>query len=70
MPTYDDFHKHIEELYSILPEPKQYRLGQLYFNKLLEIKPHIANELRGSMLDPFYKERITSVVSNFVRERW
>ena len=48
----------------------QERLGQSYFNLLHEVRPDLANELRGSMLDPFFKERITQVVHDWVAERW
>lgn len=33
------------------------RLGQTYFNVLHTIAPDLANEIRGTELDPFYKER-------------
>jgi hypothetical protein len=46
------------------------RLGQLFFNELCKTRPEIAEEIRGSMLDPFFKHRITNVVEQFVRERW
>jgi hypothetical protein len=46
------------------------RLGQIFFNELCVVRPAIAEEIRGSMLDPFFKHRITQVVSDFVRERW
>lgn len=46
------------------------RLGQVYFNLLYEMRPDIANNLRGAIIDPFYKERITQVVHDFVIARW
>lgn len=46
------------------------RLGQMYFNALVQVRPDIAEVLRGSMLDPFFKDRVAAVVSDFVLERW
>jgi hypothetical protein len=34
-----------------------WRLGQAYFNVLNVIAPDLANEIRGTDLDPFYKEK-------------
>ncbi len=51
-------------------ENKSLRLGQMFFNELCVVRPVIAEEIRGSMLDPFFKERITAVVQDFVRDRW
>jgi hypothetical protein len=51
-------------------QDKSIRLGQLFFNELCVVRPSIAEEIRGSMLDPFFKERITQVVQDFVRDRW
>lgn len=39
-----------------LAENSEWRLGQTYFNVLHTIAPDLANEIRGTDLDPFYKE--------------
>lgn len=40
------------------------RKGQVLFNKLHEINPELANSLRGSVVDPFYRdERIPAFLS-------
>lgn len=68
--TYDEFYDEVYKCYMAQEASMDFRLGQIYFNMLCEVRPKIAEELRGSMLDPFFKERITQVVSDFVRERW
>jgi len=70
MMTYDEFHHKVVMVHASQPVKDDLRLGQIYFNMLCEVRPVIAEEIRGSMLDPFFKERITQVVSNFVRELW
>ena len=32
-----------------------WRLGQSVFNRLLELEPDMAEEIRGTKFDPFYK---------------
>lgn len=68
--TYDEFYDEVYKCYMAQEASMDFRLGQIYFNMLCEVRPKIAEELRGSMLDPFFKHRITQVVSDFVRERW
>jgi hypothetical protein len=50
--------------------PETCRVGQTYFNTLNEIKPGIASEILGTAVDPFYKNRITQVVRDFISDRW
>ena len=68
--TYEQFLSDVLNKYETQPKKGDLRLGQIFFNDLCVVRPEIAEQLRGSMLDPFFKERITQVVSDFVRERW
>ena len=68
--NYDQFLNSVHKIYMAQEPSMDFRLGQIFFNELCTMRPAIAEQLRGSMLDPFYKERITQVVSDFVRERW
>ena len=68
--TYDEFVDQVHKTYMAQEPSMDFRLGQIYFNMLCELRPDISEVLRGSMIDPFYKERITQVVHNFVSERW
>lgn len=68
--TYDEFHHMVVVTHVNQPVKGDLRLGQIYFNELCVVRPAIAEQIRGTMLDPFFKERITQVVSDFVRERW
>lgn len=48
----------------------QQRRGQAYFNALYRWRPDIANELRASSVDPFYRtERIPSFLES-VKDCW
>ena len=68
--TYDEFLARVHIEHMDQPVNGDLRLGQIFFNKLSDVRPAIAEEIRGTMLDPFFKQRITQVVSDFVRERW
>ena len=68
--TFQEFHARVLSIHQMQPIPGELRLGQVFFNELVKIRPDIAEELRGSMIDPFFKERITNVVGQFCRERW
>lgn len=67
---YTTFRMEVQEAWEKQPKPKQLRLGQLYFNMLCEIKPDIAEKLRGSLRDPFYKEHIADATEQMVSEMW
>jgi hypothetical protein len=68
--SFDQFLADVYQMHETQPVKGDLRLGQIFFNNLCTVRPHIAEQLRGSMLDPFFKERITQVVQDFVRERW
>ena len=46
------------------------RYGQVYFNLLRVARPHTAEELRGSALDPYYRNHVGPEVHEFVELRW
>jgi len=46
------------------------RYGQVYFNLLRAVRPHAAEELRGTLLDPYYKNHVELEVHEFVESRW
>lgn len=46
------------------------RLGQVYFNLLHDLRPDLANKLRGSLHDPFYKDEIPLEAEQLVEREW
>jgi hypothetical protein len=70
--TYVEFEELVEKRFKEYEELEagRMRMGQVYFNTLDEVRPGIAKKLRGSMIDPFHKTRITPPVRNFVLENW
>ena len=52
------------------PTNAEQRLGQVYFNVLSKIRPDIAEQIRGTMFDPFQRDVIHPKVSDRVRTLW
>jgi hypothetical protein len=50
--------------------PKELRFGQFLFNKLLEINPACAELIRGTIYDPFYKEKVTDDIWIYMEHNW
>lgn len=50
--------------------PREHRLGQHYYNVLAEHKPEIAQKLRDTPLDPFYKYSVSAETEAAVRGSW
>jgi hypothetical protein len=68
--TYTDFLAEVSIKYELQHISNELRYGQVYFNTLYERKPKIANELRGSLLDPFHRDNCPPAVHEFVEKRW
>jgi len=52
-----EFNNYINEVAKTLSANTKWRYGQSLFNTLYDMQPEVANEIRGSELDPFYQER-------------
>lgn len=46
------------------------RFGQHWFNALYAVRPEIANRVRGSLLDPFHRDKISPELITFVEQAW
>lgn len=70
--TYSEFEQLAADVFkrTNAENPGEIRVGQSYFNVLMNVRPDIASKMRGSLIDPFYKNRITEVVKEFVKEHW
>ncbi len=68
--SYNSFIADVSLKYELMPEPREIRYGQLYTNMLYERKPKIADALRESLLDPFYRDNCPPAVHQFVESRW
>lgn len=50
--------EYIDEVTRVGIEHPEWRRGQTYFNVLHQMRPSLANKIRGTNLDPFYTDRI------------
>lgn len=67
--TYKAFEELVKSLHGH-PTNREQRLGQVYFNVLLSIRPDIAEKMRGTMFDPFHRDEIHPKVRDFVLTHW
>lgn len=51
-------------------EKADLRFGQHWFNTLYEVRPDIADKLRGTRLDPFHRDRVSDDAVTFVVDNW
>jgi len=49
---------------------KELRYGQFYFVALLNARPDIANSIRGTALDPFYRDKVSSSEHKEIEKLW
>jgi hypothetical protein len=64
--TYDEF---VSEVVTYRIATRQ-RQGQAYFNVLCENRPDLSEQIRGTPLDPFYKDFVPGDCIAFVKSRW
>ena len=71
---YEAFHKHLSEYdrthRNYNAELVIWRQGQLFFNLLSGVNPRVAELLRGSIIDPFYRNKVSDKVWDFVMDNW
>ena len=67
--NYDQFQVNVRLAYTFTTASQQ-REGQWFFNCLYLARPHLANELRGSLKDPFHKDYVAEEVHEFCRKNW
>lgn len=52
------------------PSGSNMRYGQLFFNLLDWLRPHLADELRGTVDDPFYREEVGPETLTWLEKVW
>lgn len=70
--TYSEFDEMVTKVCDeeVLVAKSDLRVGQIYFNRLYDVRPDVANRLRGSKIDPFFKNYVTDTVKQFVKDNW
>lgn len=56
--------------YQLRNEDDTWRFGQVLFNELTMVRPDISEQIRGTQMDPFYKDEKMDLFLNFVADRW
>ena len=66
--TYEQFVEKVDRVHKTANV--QWRYGQAYFNVLTSVRSDIAESLRGSLLDPFHRDKVSDETEKFVKSRW
>jgi hypothetical protein len=64
------YHDFIMLVAKTFPNDGDIRYGQHYFNTLYAVHPNLADRLRGSLIDPFHKEKVPPATDAFVEQEW
>lgn len=67
MMTYEDFEILVR---SSFPNDGDIRYGQHWFNTLYSVKPEIADRIRGTLHDPFHREKVSEQAQGVARTLW
>ena len=65
--TYGEF---IAHTIATFPDDGNIRWGQHWFNTLFRVRPDIANTIRGTSLDPFYRDEVSSETAQKCSRMW
>lgn len=66
--TYEEFLERVSKYHAEFQG--SWRYGQTYFNVLSSVRPTLAEQLRGSLHDPFHKDRVSDATHDFVKSIW
>ena len=65
--TYDEF---VRLVHTTFPNDGDIRWGQHWFNVLHNVRPDLANEIRGTVMDPFYRDYVKPITQTYVQMGW
>lgn len=70
-PTFDQFLLVVQVKYEkARSADPDLRVGQHFFNTLYVIRPDLADGIRGTKLDPFYRNDVPQETYNHLIDRW
>lgn len=65
-----DFSEYAAAVRAAVKVHPEWRRGQAYFNTLVEVRPDIAEKVRGTVVDCFYQDRLIPGFLNVVAGLW
>jgi hypothetical protein len=65
-----NFGQYVSKVAATMHEQPNWRQGQTAFNVLCEVKPNLAELIRSSDKDPFYRDDKLDEFYQYVAERW
>jgi hypothetical protein len=65
-----DFEEYLRRVADEQRAHPEWRAGQTFFNVLYEARPYLADNIRGTGLDPFYRDERIPLLLDELRIRW
>ena len=65
-----DFERYLLTCAATKTAHPEWRWGQTLFNVLHDVRPDLANGVRGSDIDPFHRDSVASRFLQEVEDRW
>lgn len=66
--SYEEFLERVHKYHHQFKDT--WRFGQTYFSVLSSLRSDIAEDIRGTLHDPFHKDKVSEGTENFVKSRW
>jgi hypothetical protein len=66
--THLEFHDYLAGVTT--GRPPGWRAGQWYFNALADVRPDLAERVRGTALDPFHRDDLLPAFLRYVARHW
>ena len=66
--TYEQFLEKVDKIHTA--QSKVWRYGQSYFNVLSSVRSDIAEAVRGTLHDPFHKDKLLQETEIFIKSLW
>lgn len=62
--------QYLKQVYANMEAHPTWRKGQAYFNTLYFVNPQLADKVRGTLLDPFYKDDNIRAFMDWLINNW
>lgn len=66
--SYDEFLERVDKYHAQFQGDWKY--GQTYFNILSSLRRDLAEQIRGTLHDPFHKDEVGAATHKLVRSMW
>lgn len=66
--SYDSFQAFVDSTFDEYKDIQRY--GQYWFNCLYYLRADLADSIRGTSYDPFYRDSVSDIIKQSISEKW